>query len=106
LKDLSSFYFGKFKTFFGIKTVKKILLRTLLAIILLLLISAFLLVLPPVQTKLGSYTTDYLNEEFGTDLTIEKVKITVFGNVKLNNVVSLDKNKKTLFKIKNLNLPK
>lgn len=104
MKDLSSLYFGKFKTFFDIKTVKKILLRTLLAILLLLLISAFLLVLPPVQTKLGSYTTEYLNEEFGTDLTIEKVKITVFGNVKLNNVVSLDKNKKILFKIKNLNL--
>lgn len=101
-KDLSGFQIGKFKTFFGIKTFKKILLRTLLAILLLLLLSAFLLTLPFVQTKLGTYATEFLNEEFGTDLNVEKVEITVFGNIKLKNVVSLDKNKKTLFSIKDL----
>ncbi len=69
-----------------------------------MLISVFLLTLPSVQTKLGSYATEYLNEEFGTDLTVEQVEITVFGNVKLKNVTSLDKNKKILFKIKDLKM--
>lgn len=67
-----------------------------------MLLSSFLLTLPSVQTKLGVYATEYLNEDFGTNITVEKVEITVFGNVKLKNVVSLDKNKKTLFKIKDL----
>ncbi|HBK83644.1 MAG TPA: DUF490 domain-containing protein, partial [Flavobacterium sp.] len=58
--------------------------------------------LPWVQTKLGKYATDYLNKEFGTKLSIEKVEITIFGNIKLKNVVSKDINNINLFTIKDL----
>ena len=55
-----------------------------------------------VQNKLGAYVTSSLNEDYGTDISIEKVKITFFGNIKLKNIVSKDKNKKSLFEIKDL----
>ncbi|AWM15361.1 DUF490 domain-containing protein [Flavobacterium sediminis] len=62
-----------------------------------------LLSLPFVQTFLGRYATDALNKEFGTDITIDRVAISPFGNVKLGDVLVRDHHKDTLFYIEKLN---
>ena len=72
----------------------------LLGIILLLLGLAIALNTPAVQTKLGKYATEWLNEEFKTDITIEEASFTVFGGVKLKKVLIRDYKNDTLFYIK------
>ena len=62
-----------------------------------------LLSLPSVQTYLGKYATNELNNSFGTNISIGKVAITPFGSVKLGEVLVLDHHKDTLFYIKKLN---
>jgi hypothetical protein len=64
---------------------------------------AIILSLPFVQTKLGRIATESLNEEFGTDLSIEKITISPFGTVKLGDVLIRDHHKDTLFYIQKLN---
>jgi hypothetical protein len=61
-----------------------------------LLLLAIALSLPFVQTKIARYATNYLNEDFGTNIQIEKVAISVFGGVKLKGVLILDHHKDTL----------
>lgn len=70
-----------------------------MGLLILILVSGVLLSLPFVQTKLGQYVTNTLNEDFGTKLSIEKVAISPFGNVKLKNVVAKDKKNSDLFQI-------
>lgn len=43
-----------------------------------------------------------LNEDFGTNLSIEKVAISPFGNIKLKNIVAKDKKDNNLFQIEKL----
>ncbi|WP_458843739.1 translocation/assembly module TamB domain-containing protein [Flavobacterium hauense] len=52
--------------------------------------------LPFVQTKIAHYATDKLNEDFGTNIQIEKIAVSVFGGVKLKGVLILDHHKDTL----------
>ncbi|MFT5753477.1 MAG: hypothetical protein ACI924_000694 [Flavobacterium sp.] len=73
-----------------------------MGLLILLLVSGILLSLPFVQTKLGQYVTNSLNEDFGTNLSIEKVAISPFGNVKLKNIVAKDKKNSDLFQIDKL----
>lgn len=94
---------SKFKTKERIKKFKKILFRSLIAILLLFLLLGFLLSLPFVQTALGKYATDSLNKSFGTNITIGKVAVTPFLSVKLGDVLVLDHHQDTLFYIKKLN---
>ena len=54
------------------------------------------LTLPVVQTKLGDYLTGRINKEFGTDINIDQVAISVFGGVKLKKVMIKDYKKDTL----------
>ncbi|MCA1966948.1 MAG: hypothetical protein LDL23_09895, partial [Flavobacterium sp.] len=70
---------------------------------MLFLLLGILLSLPFVQTALGKYATDSLNESFGTNISIKKVAITPFGSVKLGDVLVLDHHNDTLFYIKKLN---
>ncbi|WP_258929417.1 hypothetical protein [Flavobacterium davisii] len=55
--------------------------------------------MPSVQTRLGQYATAFLNEEFGTDITVQEANFTVFGGVKLKKVFIKDYKKDTLFHI-------
>ncbi|KIO52103.1 hypothetical protein IW18_13300 [Flavobacterium hibernum] len=57
---------------------------------------AIILALPVVQTKIAKYITETLNEDFKTDISVEKVAINIFGGVKLKKVLILDHHKKTL----------
>ncbi|HEU0136952.1 MAG TPA: translocation/assembly module TamB, partial [Flavobacterium sp.] len=57
---------------------------------------AIALSLPAVQTRLGGYATEWINEEYGTDINVERVAITAFGGVKLKTVTIRDHHKDTL----------
>ncbi|MFD2603615.1 translocation/assembly module TamB domain-containing protein [Flavobacterium suzhouense] len=55
-----------------------------------------MLSLPFVQTAIGHYATDKLNKDFGTNISVEKIAISVFGGVKLKGVLILDHHNDTL----------
>ena len=94
----------KFNTFLSIKKFKKILFRTALALLLIVLLLFFVLSLESVQTRLGNYATSVLNKDFGTSLRVEKVKINLLplGEVDLKGVLEMDSHKDTLFYIQAL----
>ena len=69
---------------------------------MLLVTAAILLSLPVVQTKLGSYATNALKEDFGVNITIKRVAITPFGGVKLNDIQITDHRLDTLAHIDRL----
>jgi hypothetical protein len=80
----------------AIQKLKKYTFRVLLGLILLLLTSAIVLSLPFVQTKIGHYLTNWINEDVGTDINVEQVAVSVFGGVKLKTILIKDHHKDTL----------
>ena len=86
----------KIKTNSGFKKFRKILFRTIVGLILLLLLVSIALSLPFVQTKIAHYATDKINKDYGTHINIEEVAITFFGGVKLKKVLVLDHHNDTL----------
>ncbi len=85
----------KKKPFTGVR-IRNFLLRVLLVLILLLIGLAIALSLPSVQTRIAEYATSRINEDFKTDIHIEKVAVTIFGGVKLKGVMIFDHHKDTL----------
>ena len=79
-----------------IKTFKKILFRTFVALLLLLLLSGILLTVPAVQTKIAQHYTEVLNKKYGTNIAIDKIELTVFGGLKLKGVLIKDHHKQKL----------
>jgi hypothetical protein len=61
-----------------------------------LLVLGITLSLPFVQTKIAHYVTERINEDYGTDIYVDKVAISVFGTVKLRDVLIKDHHKDTL----------
>ena len=55
-----------------------------------------MLSIPAVQTKIGVYVTNMLHDNFGADIKVEQVAISVFGGVKLKKVIIRDHKKDTL----------
>jgi len=72
----------------------------------LLLLLGIALSMPYFQTKIAKHFTNSLNKDFGTDISIESVRLSVFGGVKFKNVLILDHHKDTLIfsKIVNTNI--
>ncbi len=70
--------------------------------ILLILFIGILLTLPPVQTFVGGIVTKELKTSTGADITVEKIRISVFGGVKLRGVLIKDHHQDTLIYAKNL----
>jgi hypothetical protein len=60
------------------------------------------LTLPFVQTKIGHYFTNSLNEKYKININVEQVSLTVFGGVKLKKVLILDHHKDTLIYAKRI----
>lgn len=85
------------------KTFRKIVLRTFLVLILLLLLLAISLSLPFVQTGLAHYFTEKINHDYGTDIYVDQVEITVFGGVQLKKVLIKDDRKDTLIYANRIN---
>ena len=80
----------------------RIILFFLLGFLFLLLFSGIILSLPAVQTKLAQYASKEINKEFGTQITIQKATVSIFGGVKLKEVLIRDHKKDTLFYINRL----
>lgn len=59
--------------------------------------------IPAVQTSLGNYATNRLNEEFKTNINIEKVGLQFNGDVELKNIYVEDFKQDTLINIQELN---
>ncbi|MCF1191819.1 translocation/assembly module TamB [Mangrovimonas sp. AS39] len=62
-----------------------------------------ILSIPAVQTALGNYATNRLNEDFGTDIHIGKVGLQFNGDVELKEVLVRDYTKDTLFGANEIN---
>ncbi len=69
---------------------------------LFLLLISILLSIPTVQTKIGNYLTDKINKDFSTNLTIEKVDLSLLGNVQLKGIQIKDHHKDTLIFVNKL----
>ena len=69
---------------------------------LFLLLISILLSISSVQTKIGSYLTNKVNEDFGTNLNIEKVDLSFLGSVQLKGVEIRDHHKDTLIFVQKL----
>ena len=64
--------------------------------LIILALLSLLLSLPFVQTKLGNSATSYLQEEFDVDIKLEKVGLSILGNVQFKNVFIKDHHGDTL----------
>ncbi len=73
---------------------------------MLILLLGIALSIPFVQTKIAQHFTNSINKDFGTNISIEAVRVSAFGGVKFKNVLILDHHKDTLIfsKIVNTNI--
>ena len=67
-----------------------------MGLVFFLLFFGILLSIPSVQTKIGTYITNLLHEDFGASIKVEQVAISIFGGVKLKKVLIKDHKKDTL----------
>ena len=70
---------------------------------LLFIILVLLLSIPAVQNRLGKYATERINNDFGTNINIEKVGLQFNGDIELKNIYIEDYKKDTLVNIVELN---
>ena len=68
-----------------------------------MLLGAISLSVPFVQTKIAQYFTKSINDDFGTKISIDGVRISVFGGVKFKNVMIRDHHNDTLIFTRILN---
>ena len=62
-----------------------------------------MLSLPFVQTKIAQYFTESINDDFGTDINIERIAISPFGHIKIHGILIKDHRQDTLFYVNKLN---
>ena len=70
---------------------------------MLFIILVLVLSIPAVQTSLGKYATKRLNEDFKTNINIDKVSLQFNGDVEIKNIYIEDYKKDTLISIQELN---
>ncbi|WP_308993741.1 translocation/assembly module TamB domain-containing protein [Mariniflexile litorale] len=71
--------------------------------LLLFIILVLVFSIPAVQTRLGKYATKRLNDEFKTNININKVSLQLNGDVELKNIYIEDYKQDTLINIAELN---
>ncbi|GAA4281805.1 translocation/assembly module TamB domain-containing protein [Gaetbulibacter aestuarii] len=70
---------------------------------MLFIICVLVLSIPPVQTALGNYATKRLNEDFGTNINIDKIGMQLNGDVQIKKIYIEDFKQDTLIAIDELN---
>ena len=76
------------------------MVRTLLVLLLTCVLGTIVLSLPIVQTRFAKYATDTINKEFGTNINIDKLKVSLISwDTSLKGVYVEDYKKDTLFYI-------
>lgn len=73
------------------------------ALVLFFILLVLVFSIPSVQTRLGSYATNSINETYGTAIKIEKVGLQFNGDVELKNILIKDHYDATLISITELN---
>ncbi|WP_396600917.1 translocation/assembly module TamB domain-containing protein [Algibacter sp. R77976] len=71
--------------------------------LLCFIITVLILSIPAVQTVLGKYATKRLNDEFKTNINIDKVSLQFNGDVEIKSIYIEDYKKDTLISIQELN---
>ena len=75
----------------------------LLAVLLVLVLGSIILSLPYVQTKLAKYATSSINKEYGTNINIDKLRVSLISwDTSLKGVFIQDYKQDTLFYINEL----
>jgi len=70
---------------------------------LICVLATLIFSIPAVQTKLANYATDRINKDFGTNLKIDKVKVSLISwDTAIEGIYAEDEKKDTLFYINNL----
>nr|WP_313860015.1 translocation/assembly module TamB domain-containing protein [Muricauda sp. NBRC 101325] len=78
-------------------------MRLLLTILIIMVLGSLILSMPVVQTSLAKYATDSINEEFGTNINIDRVSLSLFNlNAGIKGVYVEDYKQDTLFYIHKL----
>lgn len=72
-------------------------------LLLLFIILVLVLSIPAVQTELGKYATEWVNDEFKTNINIGKVGLQFNGDVELKEILIRDFKKDTLISASELN---
>jgi len=79
------------------------LVRTLLVLLLICVLGTIILSLPAVQTSFAKYATSSINKEFGTNINIEKLRVSLISwDTSLKGVYIEDFRKDTLFYVNDL----
>ena len=79
------------------------MIRTLLVFVLLCVLGTLILSLPIVQTSLAKYATTSINKEFGTNINIDRLRVSLISwDTSLRGVYIQDFRKDTLFYVKSL----
>ena len=75
-----------------------------MAILLLLFFILFLVLsIPAVQTKLGRYVTDAVNDDFKTNINVGRVGLQLNGDIELKEILIRDYKKDTLISVGEIN---
>ncbi len=94
---------NKGKTNGPIKKLRKLLVRILLALLLICVFGTIILSLPFVQTRLAQYAAAEINSEFGTNINIDRLRISLITwDTALKHVYVEDYKQDTLFYIREL----
>ncbi|GGD41392.1 translocation/assembly module TamB domain-containing protein [Muriicola marianensis] len=84
--------------------MRKIGIRVLLAVLLVLVLSSIILSLPAVQTRLAKYATRSINDEFGTNINIDRLRVSLISwDTALKGIYIEDYRQDTLIYIEELN---
>lgn len=70
--------------------------------LVILALLSLLLSLPFVQTRLGNSATSYLQREFDVNIQLEKIDLSILGNVQIENVLILDHHSDSLIYVESL----
>ena len=79
------------------------MIKFITALLLLFLLMVLVFSIPSVQTRLGTYATNSINETYGTAIKIEKVGLQFNGDVELKNILIKDHHDAVLISASELN---
>ncbi|WP_449405378.1 translocation/assembly module TamB domain-containing protein [Maribacter arenosus] len=83
--------------------MRKILVRILLVVLLICVLGTIVLSMPFVQTRLAKYATNSINKEFGTNINIDEIRLSLISwDVAIKGIYIEDYQKDTLFYINEL----
>lgn len=93
----------KGKTYKAIRKLRKILLRFTLVVLLIGVLGTIILSMPVVQTRFAKFATNTINDKYGTNINIDKLKFSLISwDTSLKGIFIEDYEKDTLFYINDL----